>query len=32
LPALNRLLREAKVPEVQLDADAHAEESQVDEE
>lgn len=32
LPALNRLLRESKIPEVQLDADLHQEESQVDEE
>jgi hypothetical protein len=32
LPALNRLLRESKVPEVQLEADVHAEEPQVDEE
>jgi hypothetical protein len=32
LPALNRLLRESKVPEVQLGADLHQEESQVDEE
>jgi photosystem II stability/assembly factor-like uncharacterized protein len=32
LPALNRLLRESKVPEVQLEADLHQEESQVDEE
>jgi photosystem II stability/assembly factor-like uncharacterized protein len=32
LPALNRWLREAKVPEVQPEADLHPEESQVDEE
>ncbi len=32
LPALNRLLRESKVPEVQLEADLHQEEPQVDEE
>ncbi len=32
LPALNRLLRESKVPEVQLEADIHQEEPQVDEE
>jgi hypothetical protein len=32
LPALNRLLRESKVPEVQLEADAHQDEPQVDEE
>ena len=32
LPALNRLLRESKVPEVQLEADLHPEEPQVDEE
>ncbi|HEY3617970.1 MAG TPA: glycoside hydrolase, partial [Candidatus Sulfotelmatobacter sp.] len=32
LPALNRLLRESKVPEVQLEADVHAEEPQADEE
>jgi hypothetical protein len=31
-PALNRLLREAKVPEIQLPADAHQEETQTDEE
>jgi hypothetical protein len=32
LPALNRLLRESKIPEVQLEADMHQEETQVDEE
>jgi hypothetical protein len=32
LPALNRLLRESKVPEVQLEPDLHQEETQVDEE
>ena len=32
LPALNRLLRESKVPEVQVEADLHPEEPQVDEE
>jgi hypothetical protein len=32
LPGLNRLLRESKVPEVQLEADVHQEEPQVDEE
>ena len=32
LPALNRLLRDSKVPEVQLEADLHQEEPQVDEE
>jgi len=32
LPALNRVLRESKVPEVKLEADLHQEESQVDEE
>jgi hypothetical protein len=32
LPALNRKLRESKVPEVKLEADLHPEESQVDEE
>ena len=32
LPALNRLLRESNVPEVQLEADLHQEEPQVDEE
>jgi hypothetical protein len=32
LPALNRLLRESKVPEVQLESDLHPEEPQVDEE
>jgi hypothetical protein len=32
LPALNRLLRESKIPEVQLEADMHQEEPQVDEE
>jgi hypothetical protein len=32
LPALNRLLRESKVPEVQLEADVHQDEPQVDEE
>ena len=32
LPALNRLLRESRVPEVQLEADVHAEEPQTDEE
>jgi hypothetical protein len=31
-PALNRLLREAKVPEIQIPADAHPEETQSDEE
>ncbi len=32
VPALNRLLRESKVPEVQLEADIHQDEPQVDEE
>ena len=32
LPALNRQLRESKVPEVQLEADIHQDEPQVDEE
>jgi hypothetical protein len=32
LPTLNRLLRESKIPEVQLEADLHPEEPQVDEE
>jgi hypothetical protein len=32
LPALNRLLRESKVPEVQLEKDVHQDETQVDEE
>jgi hypothetical protein len=32
LPALNRVLRESKVPEVQLEANIQQEESQVDEE
>ena len=32
LPALNRLLRESKIPEVQLEADLHQEEPQIDEE
>jgi photosystem II stability/assembly factor-like uncharacterized protein len=32
VPALNRLLRESKVPEVQLEADLHQDEPQVDEE
>jgi len=32
LPALNRVLRESKVPEVQLDAGGYQEETQVDEE
>jgi hypothetical protein len=32
LPALNRMLRESKIPEVQLEADLHQEEPQVDEE
>jgi hypothetical protein len=32
LPALNRVLRESKVPEIQLEANAHQEEPQVDEE
>ena len=32
LPALNRALRESKLPEIQLEADAHREEPQVDEE
>ena len=32
LPALNRLLRESKVSEVQLEADLYQEESQIDEE
>jgi len=32
LPALNRLLRDAKVPEVQVEADPHLPETQVDEE
>jgi hypothetical protein len=32
LPALNRLLRDSKIPELQLEADPHQEESQVDEE
>jgi len=31
-PALNRLLRESKVPELQLEADLHQDEPQVDEE
>jgi len=32
LPALNRLLRESKAPEIQLEADLHQDEPQVDEE
>ena len=32
LPALNRVLREARIPEVRLEADLHQEESQIDEE
>ena len=32
LPAFNRLLRESKVPEVQLEADRHLDEPQIDEE
>jgi hypothetical protein len=32
LPALNRMLRDSKVPEVQAEADLHQEEPQVDEE
>jgi photosystem II stability/assembly factor-like uncharacterized protein len=32
LPALNRLLRESKVPEVQVESDLHQEEPQADEE
>ena len=32
LPALNKMLRESKAPEVKLDADLHPEESQMDEE
>jgi hypothetical protein len=32
LPALNRMLRESKVPEVQLEKDVHQEEPQGDEE
>jgi len=32
LPALNRLLRESKVPEVNLQADSHQDEPQIDEE
>jgi hypothetical protein len=32
LPALNRVLRESKVPEIQLEANAHQEDPQVDEE
>ena len=32
LPALNKMLRESKAPEVKLEADLHPEESQVDEE
>ncbi|HEV2691018.1 MAG TPA: glycoside hydrolase [Bryobacteraceae bacterium] len=32
LPALNRVLRDSRVPEVKLEADLHQEESQVDEE
>jgi hypothetical protein len=32
VPALNRLLRESKVPELQLEADLHQDEPQVDEE
>jgi photosystem II stability/assembly factor-like uncharacterized protein len=32
LPALNRLLRESKVPEIQIEADLHQDETQVDEE
>ena len=32
LPALNRLLQDAKVPEIKLEADPHQEETQVDEE
>ncbi len=32
LPALNRLLRESKAPEIQIEADLHQDEPQVDEE
>ena len=32
LPALNRLLRESKVPEVNLQADLYQDEPQIDEE
>ena len=32
LPALNRMLRESKIPEVQLGAEFHLDESQIDEE
>jgi len=32
LPALNRVLRESRIPEVRLEADLHLEESQIDEE
>jgi photosystem II stability/assembly factor-like uncharacterized protein len=32
LPTLNRMLRDAKIPEVQLEAEVHREEPQVDEE
>jgi photosystem II stability/assembly factor-like uncharacterized protein len=32
LPALNRLLQDAKIPEIKLEADSHQEETQVDEE
>jgi photosystem II stability/assembly factor-like uncharacterized protein len=32
LPALNRALRESRIPEVRLEADLHQEESQIDEE
>ena len=32
LPALNRVLRESRIPEVRLEADLHQEESQIDEE
>ncbi len=32
LPALNRVLRESRTPEVRLEADLHQEESQIDEE
>jgi hypothetical protein len=32
LPALNRVLREANIPEVQVESELHQEESQIDEE
>ena len=32
LPALNRILRGAKLPEVQIESDSHREESAMDEE